>query len=206
MAFTDPRTWVTDEIVTSSLLNTHVRDNLKAISHPYDYSPSDVDVANTVTETSLWSKVIAGDDLGANGMLLLDLQGDILHNNAGADTVTIRVKFGGATQLAITDTFNSATNASRFPWKWLVKVENRGATNAQFLSAHFHHWSLNLPPSAVTGIGGVGTNSERVGLVSNTAAIDTTADQTLQVTAQWSAASTNNSFRKRSVVLHLGQN
>ena len=28
MAWTDPRTWVTGEVVTASLMNTHVRDNL----------------------------------------------------------------------------------------------------------------------------------------------------------------------------------
>lgn len=32
MAWTDPRTWVTAETVTAALLNTHVRDNLKAFS------------------------------------------------------------------------------------------------------------------------------------------------------------------------------
>jgi len=31
MAWTDPRTWVASEVVTAALLNTHVRDNLKAI-------------------------------------------------------------------------------------------------------------------------------------------------------------------------------
>jgi hypothetical protein len=31
MAWTSPRTWVAAEVVTAALLNTHVRDNLKAI-------------------------------------------------------------------------------------------------------------------------------------------------------------------------------
>lgn len=31
MAWTNPRTWVTSETVTAALMNTHVRDNLKAI-------------------------------------------------------------------------------------------------------------------------------------------------------------------------------
>jgi hypothetical protein len=31
MAWTNPRTWVTGEVVTSSLLNVHLRDNLKAV-------------------------------------------------------------------------------------------------------------------------------------------------------------------------------
>ena len=31
MAWTAPRTWVTNEVVTSSLMNTHVRDNLVSV-------------------------------------------------------------------------------------------------------------------------------------------------------------------------------
>jgi hypothetical protein len=35
MAWTSPRTWVSGEVVTAALLNTHVRDNLKAIGDPW---------------------------------------------------------------------------------------------------------------------------------------------------------------------------
>jgi hypothetical protein len=31
MAWTNPRTWVTDEVVTAAVMNTHVRDNLSAL-------------------------------------------------------------------------------------------------------------------------------------------------------------------------------
>lgn len=34
MAWTAPRTWVTDEVVTAALLNTHLRDNLIALKDP----------------------------------------------------------------------------------------------------------------------------------------------------------------------------
>lgn len=41
MAWTDPRTWVTGELVTAALLNTHLRDNLKAIGDPWTaYTPT----------------------------------------------------------------------------------------------------------------------------------------------------------------------
>ena len=32
MAWTAPRTWVTGEVVTASVMNVHVRDNLLALS------------------------------------------------------------------------------------------------------------------------------------------------------------------------------
>lgn len=41
MAWTAPRTWVAAETVTASLMNTHVRDNLKAIGDAWtSYTPT----------------------------------------------------------------------------------------------------------------------------------------------------------------------
>jgi len=41
MAWTAPRTWVDGEDVVASMLNTHLRDNLKAISDPWTtYTPT----------------------------------------------------------------------------------------------------------------------------------------------------------------------
>lgn len=41
MAWTTPRTWVAGEIVTAANMNTHVRDNLKAIGDPWTvYTPT----------------------------------------------------------------------------------------------------------------------------------------------------------------------
>jgi hypothetical protein len=36
MAWTAPRTWIAGEVVTASLMNTHVRDNFKAICYLHD--------------------------------------------------------------------------------------------------------------------------------------------------------------------------
>jgi hypothetical protein len=41
MAWTTPRTWVAGEVVTAALMNTHVRDNLKAIGDGWtSYTPT----------------------------------------------------------------------------------------------------------------------------------------------------------------------
>lgn len=40
MAFTSPRTWVSGEDVTAALMNTHVRDNLKALTEFQSYTPT----------------------------------------------------------------------------------------------------------------------------------------------------------------------
>lgn len=49
MAWTAPRTWVTAEIVTAALMNTHLRDNLNAIGeHRYVRKPANEPVVNSV--------------------------------------------------------------------------------------------------------------------------------------------------------------
>lgn len=41
MTWTAPRTWVAGETVTAAIMNTHVRDNLKAIGDPWTaYTPT----------------------------------------------------------------------------------------------------------------------------------------------------------------------
>lgn len=41
MTWTDPRTWVAGEVITAALLNTHVRDNLKAVGDALgSYTPT----------------------------------------------------------------------------------------------------------------------------------------------------------------------
>lgn len=41
MAWTAPRTWVAGETVTAAIMNTHIRDNLKAIADPWvSYVPA----------------------------------------------------------------------------------------------------------------------------------------------------------------------
>lgn len=41
MAWTTPRTWVTGELVTAALLNTHLRDNLNAANDVITLSPAE---------------------------------------------------------------------------------------------------------------------------------------------------------------------
>jgi len=200
VTWTDPRTWVTDEVVTSALLNTHLRDNLKAISHPYDVNYTDVDVVSTATETTVYSKTITGGDMGANGSLELLVLGDHMMNNSTLDTVTLRVKWGGSTVFTGsggTNTINANRDGSGVHL-WIV---NKGSTSSQIMVCGMAVGMVTGGATGSVGRGGVG-----IGGLPATAAVDTTSSQTLQVTAQWSAASANNSWRKRLAILYLGQN
>jgi hypothetical protein len=203
VTWTAPISWATDDIITSSKLNTHLRDNSLAVWHPYDYSSADNDINTTAAETSLWSKTITGGDMGTNGVLVLRMEGDSLYNRNVADTLTIRLKFGGSAVVGDAYTFPShALSASRYPWLMDIRVANRGATNSQLVTLN---WRGGYGTPTVAGIGNLLTDFDD-GFITNTAAVDTTSDQTLQVTVQWSASSANNSWRKRLATLHLGQN
>ncbi len=53
MAWTSPRTWVSGEVVTAALMNTHVRDNLKAIGDARStWTPTVTASAGTFTTVS----------------------------------------------------------------------------------------------------------------------------------------------------------
>jgi len=63
MAWTGPRTWVAAEVVTASLLNTHLRDNLKAIGDAWtSYNPT---WTGSVTNPAIGNGTIVGASVQA---------------------------------------------------------------------------------------------------------------------------------------------
>jgi len=197
MTWTDPADAIalfeTGDVFTESNFKTYSLDNLLALLHPYAYSPTDVDVVNTVTETILWSQVITGGDMGASGSLELFTFGDFLWNNNTADTLTLRLKFGGSPVMTMLGgTLSSSLSATRQTWYARAYVFN-SATNAQ---------TFYVEGRADRSSGG----DNEIWALPATAAVDTTVDQTLELTAQWSAASVNDSWRKLHAVLRLAQN
>lgn len=53
MAYTDPRTWTTNELVTAAIMNTHVRDNFRATTST---------IPKTADESVTSSAVLQDDD------------------------------------------------------------------------------------------------------------------------------------------------
>ena len=175
----------------------------------YDRVTTAVDVNTSVTETSIYTKSITGNDMSTNKMLRLSAIGDYLHNNAAGDTLTLRVKFGGTTFYAYAGLLGNVTGAARHPWVLDLRVANLGATNSQMIAGSVITESADTG-AATTGIGqwavtdafGQKMSAAPLG-ISTLGTIDTTANQTLDVTVQWSASSANNSWRMRYAVLEL---
>ena len=65
MAWTTPRTWAAAEVVTASLMNVHVRDNLKALTEWTSYTPTWTATGGTPTvgDGTLTGKYIVAGNL-----------------------------------------------------------------------------------------------------------------------------------------------
>lgn len=72
MAWTAPRTWIAGELVTASLLNTHLRDNLNALK-----APPTTQVAATGTRTTTSGGFVEVDATAFN-LSLTTTGGDVL--------------------------------------------------------------------------------------------------------------------------------
>jgi hypothetical protein len=180
------------DVLTEANITTYIGDNFMSLPHRWALDNLDRDVASTTNELSIWSTtaggfVVTANKLGTNGSLEVELRGDYLFNNNTANTLTIRVKFGGAAVLtAWAAAPGSTLSATRWPWFLNVLIANRGATNSQIVSvAGGTQFNTASAP---------GFNS--LSAATATAAVDTTVNQTFDITAQWSAASANNSWKK----------
>lgn len=65
MAWTAPRSWVADEVVTADVMNTHVRDNLKAIGDAWtSYTPTlSQGASSNIAKTVNYAKYVAAGKL-----------------------------------------------------------------------------------------------------------------------------------------------
>ncbi len=173
----------------------------------YDRAATTVDVVSSTTETAIYSKSIAGNDMSTDKSLRLTINGDYLHQSI-SNSLRIKVNFGGTTFWDYTTDFGTGTSPRIQPWEMKLLVSNLGATNSQMIQGHFlSNYMANATPTA--GIGTVYlTNSSVPGMfgvfgISSLGTIDTTLAQTLSVTVQWSTSSASSSWRKRNAILEL---
>ena len=183
----------------------------------YDKTAVAVSVTNTITETTVYSKSVTGNTLGATGKFRLTLLGLITDTStnatAGVDTLTIRCKFGATTFTTAdlgTTTSNGTTRTAlgtAQPFKLVFELQNKNATNSQvgesLIQTVLASSSVTIPvvTSFQTSLTDGVAARQAQELMRGTGAIDTTVAQTLLVSVQWSVAQTVKTFTMDSVVV-----
>lgn len=144
---------------------------------------------NTTTKMAVYSKTIGGNTVGLDQSLRLRLFGDMLANNGVGLNVRVTIEYGGTT--LFDDNWTTAFGAARQPWEMDIIIANINAANVQKMMAYAIFGNNNAGSAPVAGEGRI-AGSYAVGMVRGTAAVDTTADQLLQVTMKMGAANALN--------------
>lgn len=137
-------------------------------------------VQNTTTETDLFNFTLTGGLLSTNNIVYGRIYMDRISHNAG--TITLRVYYGTATTsdvVSLTTAHTSGTSIQGYLDFWIF---GDGATNAQVLAFTCHMGNELSNTTDNTIVFRSSANDD------GAAAIDSTADQTIKVTAQWSVA------------------
>lgn len=152
---------------------------------------TEVTVANTVTETTLFDVSVAANTLSTNNAIrvtiyLSDFQCD------SSESITFRLKYGATTIASLTMTTTGATSSNIDLNGAIITglIVADGATNAQkgflmFIGGDGVLEDDNL--ASVDGERGIGGGN-------GTATEDSTASKTLSVTAQWAATGASNTI------------
>lgn len=172
---------------------------LAGVPRIFDQVTTQTSVSNTAAETSVYSCTVPGSvtntagavgyGLGLNGCLHSEMWGEVLNNTAGAVNFQFRVKFGGVTVQNETIALPLSAVSHRF-WRFVVRLWNRNATNAQIILSQMFIGAPGVPPGG--GGGTWFTNGTYGGTFGGAAlTVDTTVNQTFQVTVQHGVASPN---------------
>jgi Collagen triple helix repeat (20 copies) len=158
-----------------------------------------VEAVNSVAEVSLIPTTVGAGDMGTNRKLFIALLCSWLYNRGIGDTCTIRLKMGGATVIAFNFSNASAIVATRGPMKIEVEIANYDATHqhAELRAYRGVAGSVVQTLALVTGGGGQAAGQSALAQYYAEPAVDTSAAWVVDVTAQWSAASAQNSFLLR---------
>jgi hypothetical protein len=157
------------------------------VSYVLDSKTSSTTISNTVTETAIYSYTIPGGTLGASDALSLTLLSEFLNNSGANRGFTVRVKFGGSTVIDITTGNQLGSNAARRINKLEITLSARGSTSSQIVTLDVAQMSVASFGTVTTGTGAAysqGTVAAR--LHSGALSVDTTSNQTLEVTIELS--------------------
>ena len=148
----------------------------KAIDRTSDVTTETITVANTVTETTIWTGPMAANSLVAGNMFKFHADGIVSNGGsaAEADQITIRVKVGGVTKVTLTPATKALDGDY---WHLDANATQRtiGATGSRAIHIH-----LQIKDVDTTMIG--------------VAEVNTTANMDVTVTAEWGSADVANTI------------
>jgi len=170
-ALTTPETGVI-EFHNSRFYITNVGTR-RAIDRTADVITSTTTVANTTNETTIYTGAVPANSMSAGNIIKLYLDG-IVSTVSAADTVTVKIKLGGAT-ISTTTSAGAVLTNDCWHGAGVSTVREIGASGS--LAWHFD-------------IDFKGVNSEACGI----AAADTTAAANITVTVQWNNAKAGNTI------------
>lgn len=149
---------------------------------------------NTTTETTLFTTTVNSGTLSTNNAIRGKVFISGMGLATGGDTLTFRIKFGGSTLITMTAT-QPPNNFSGYDGVLEFYIAGDGATNVQKVYSNFI--GLNPVDDANNDFfeenGGATVQIDKFLMTKfGTGAVDTTSNQTLAVTAQYSATSGSN--------------
>jgi hypothetical protein len=162
-----------------------------------DKVTTEQDVTATATETSVYSFSVPGGTLSTSNAIRLTLTG-YAAVNAGADTLNIRVKFGGTT-IAAGNMSMAASALGGTKLEAIISANN--ATNSQRSDVFLSQASVGATTDGTYDT----SPGIRLTAANSSLAIDSTANQTLQVTVQWGSNSATNHYKRWLVMTELIQ-
>jgi len=169
-----------------------------SVSGPYRRQLN-VEAVNSAAEVSLIPTTVGAGDMSTNKKLFIALLCSWLYNRVIGDTCTIRLKMGGTPVIVFNFSNASAIGAVRGPMKIEVEIVNYDATHQHVtLRAYRGVGGTVIQTLALlTGGGGQAAGQSALAQYYAEPTVDTSVAWVVDVTAQWSAASPNNSFLLR---------
>jgi len=148
----------------------------KAIDRTSDVATETITVANTTIETIMWTGVMPANSLVAKNFLKFHADGVVSNDGsaAAADQITIRVRVGGVEKAILTPATKALSNDN---WNMNANATQRTIGIAGSRAVHID-LQIDDVKSSVVGV----------------AAIDTTANMNVTVTAQWGSAKVTNTI------------
>jgi hypothetical protein len=142
MPWTPPRTWIPYELVTDTMLNTHVRDNFNAVNRVVRSMINPAGIPNTGAgvNTTLYSYVIPA------GMLITD--GDTLKVTTFGYVVTAGDQKAFALSLAGNQIASTGIITGEGQWCVSVEIRRSGATTVFINSLVMIQGTMTAPSIA----------------------------------------------------------